>query len=232
MTIDLGEIYRTTRLRVADIVDDSVADRPVPATPAWNVHDVVAHLAGVLNDVAAGNLEGAATDPWTAAQVERGRDKAIGQMIDEWAEAATGFETFLSSPAGVNASASVMDISCHETDLRAALGLAPALTDEMLAWAGSSMREFFDAQVAAAGCHRSRSTSSDFEMFRGRLGRRTRDEVSAFGWSADPAPTSTSSSSSVPPTTRSAPDAARSRQRSESMWWWRRPLDEIAESLR
>jgi hypothetical protein len=29
---------------------------------------------------------------------------------------------------------------------------------------------------------------ADFEMFRARLGRRTRDEVSAFGWSADPAP--------------------------------------------
>src|SRR6478752_2466338 len=131
MTIDLGETYRTTRLRVADLVDDSVADRAVPATPAWTAHDVVAHLAGVLNDVATGNLEGAATDPWTAAQVERGRDRPISQLVDDWAAAAPGFETFLSSPAGVNASAALMDVSCHETDLRAALGLAPALSDEM-----------------------------------------------------------------------------------------------------
>jgi hypothetical protein len=188
MTIDLGEIYRTTRLRVADIVDDSVADRPVPATPAWTTHDVVAHLAGVLDDVAAGNLGGAATDPWTAAQVERGRAKDIGQMIDEWAGASTGFEAFLSSPAGINASAAVMDISCHETDLRAALGLAPALTDEMLAWAAAGMRESFDAQVAAAGLPAVAIDVADFEMFRARLGRRTRDEVAAFGWSADPAP--------------------------------------------
>jgi uncharacterized protein (TIGR03083 family) len=188
MTIDLGEIYRTTRLRVADIVDDSVADRPVAATPAWTTHDVVAHLAGVLDDVAAGNLEGAASDPWTAAQVERGRTKSIGELIDEWADASTGFEAFLSSPAGVNASASVMDISCHETDLRTALGLAPALSDEMLTWAGASMREFFDAQVAAAGLPPVTIDVADFEMFRGRLGRRTRDEVSALGWSADPAP--------------------------------------------
>jgi uncharacterized protein (TIGR03083 family) len=188
MTIDLGEIYRTTRLRVADIVDDSVAERRVPATPAWTTHDVVAHLAGVLEDVAAGNLAGAATDPWTTAQVERGRDKSIARMLDEWAEAATGFETFLSSPAGTTASAAVMDVSCHETDMRAALGLEPALTDEMLAWAGTSMREFFDAQVAAAGLPPVTIDVADFEMFRGRLGRRTREEVAAFGWSADPAP--------------------------------------------
>jgi uncharacterized protein (TIGR03083 family) len=188
MTIDLGETYRTTRLRVADVVDDSVADRAVPATPAWTAHDVVAHLAGVLDDVATGNLEGAATDPWTAAQVERGRGRPIGQLLDDWAAAAPGFESFLSSRAGVNASAALMDVSCHETDLRAALGLAPALSDEMLAWAAATMREGFDAQVAAAALPPVTIDVADFEMFRGRLGRRTRDEVSAYGWSADPAP--------------------------------------------
>ena len=188
MDIDLGATYRASRLRIAELVDDSVADRHVPATPAWSAHDVVAHLAGVLNDVAAGNLEGAATAPWTAAQVERGRDKAVAQVVEEWAGAAAGFEAFLSSPAGVNASAAVMDVSCHETDLRAAFGLAPALSGEMLAWAAGSMREAFDSQVAAAGLPAVKIDVSDFEMFRGRLGRRTRDEVSAFGWSADPAP--------------------------------------------
>jgi hypothetical protein len=29
---------------------------------------------------------------------------------------------------------------------------------------------------------------SDLELFRARLGRRTVDEVCAYGWSADPAP--------------------------------------------
>jgi uncharacterized protein (TIGR03083 family) len=188
MTIDLGEIYRATRLRVSDIVDDSVADLPVPATPAWTTHDVVAHLAGVVDDVAAGNLDGVATERWTAAQVARGSDKGITQLLDEWAGSASGFEAFLSSPAGTNASAAVMDVSCHETDLRTALGLPPALTDEMLAWAAAGMREAFDSQVAAAGLPAVKVDVADFEMFRGRLGRRTRNEVSAFGWSCDPTP--------------------------------------------
>ena len=188
MAIDLGATYRASRMRVADLVDDTVADRPVPATPAWQVHEVVAHLAGVMQDVATGNLEGVTTDPWTAAQVERARGKSVAQVIDEWAGGATGFEQFLSSPDGANASAAVFDVHAHETDLRSALGLAPELSDEVVVWLGSGMREGFDGQVAAAGLPPVTIDVSDFELFRGRLGRRTADQVCAFGWSADPAP--------------------------------------------
>ncbi|MGZ4680076.1 MAG: maleylpyruvate isomerase family mycothiol-dependent enzyme, partial [Ilumatobacteraceae bacterium] len=42
--------------------------------------------------------------------------------------------------------------------------------------------------IAAAGLPEVTLEASDFELFRGRLGRRTRDEVAALGWSADPAP--------------------------------------------
>jgi hypothetical protein len=188
VAIDLGASYRAARLRVADLVNDDLADQPVPATPDWNVHAVVSHLYGVLTDVASGNLEGVTTAPWTSAQVERCRDKTVSQVIDAWAGVAPGFEAFLSSPAGSNASAAVMDVHCHETDLRAALGLAPALPADVLAWAGESMRDGFRAQVAAAGLPAVTLDASDFDLFRGRLGRRTRDEVAAYGWSVDPAP--------------------------------------------
>jgi uncharacterized protein (TIGR03083 family) len=151
------------------------------------VHDVVAHLAGVMHDVAAGNMEGAATEPWTAAQVVRGRGKSVAEILDEWTAAAAGFEEFLSSPDGGKGGSAVVDVSAHETDLRTALGLAPAVPDEALAWIAGRLREGFDSQVAAAGLPPVTIDVSDFEMFRGRLGRRTREEVSAFGWSADPA---------------------------------------------
>jgi uncharacterized protein (TIGR03083 family) len=188
VAIDLGESYRAARLRVADLVNDDLADHQVPATPDWNVHAVVSHLYGVLTDVSSGNLDGVTTAPWTAAQVERCRDKTVSQVIEEWAEVAAGFEMFLSSPEGANAIAAVMDVHCHETDLRAALGLAPALPDDVLAWAGESMRNAFHAEVESAGLPEVALDASDFDLFRGRLGRRTREEVAAFGWSADPAP--------------------------------------------
>lgn len=188
MGIDLGDMYRAARVRVAELAGNSPPDHAVPATPAWDVHDVVAHLAGVMSDVVSGNMEGAATSPWTAAQVERGRGKSVSEVIDEWAAGAPGFESFLSSPAGSKAGSAVVDVHAHETDVRSALGLAPAIPDDVLAWAAERLREGFDSQVVAAGLPPVSIDVSDFELFRGRLGRRTRDEVAAFSWSADPTP--------------------------------------------
>ncbi len=132
---------------------------------------------------------------WRARQPSRGlprrsnavADKTVAAVLGEWAAEAPGFESFLSSPTGAKAGAAVVDVHAHETDIRTALGLAPELPDEAVAWAAARLREGFDAQVAAAGLPPVTIEVSDFEMFRGRLGRRTRDEVSAFGWSADPA---------------------------------------------
>jgi uncharacterized protein (TIGR03083 family) len=188
MTIDLGAAYRASRLRVAALVDDSRAAQPVPATPEWNAHDVVAHLAGVMNDIVSGNMEGVTTKPWTAAQVERGRDKTVARLIDEWSAGAEDFEAFLSSPAGARAGLCVVDVHAHETDLRVAFGLEPDVPAEVAAWVGELMREDFDSRVASAGLPGVKIDVSDFELFRARLGRRTREQVSAFGWSADPAP--------------------------------------------
>ena len=188
MAIDLGDMYRAARVRVAELASRAPADHAVPATPAWCVHDVVAHLAGVMSDVVSGNMEGAATAPWTAAQVERGRGKSVSEIIDEWAAYASSFESFLSSPAGTKAGSAVVDVHAHETDVRTALGLAPEIPDAVLAWTAGRLREGFDAQVATVGLPPVTIDVADFELFRGRLGRRTRDEVSAFGWSADPAP--------------------------------------------
>jgi uncharacterized protein (TIGR03083 family) len=188
MTIDLGTSYRAARLRISDLVSEAVADRSVAATPEWNVHDVIAHLAGVVEDVVSGNLEGVATDPWTAAQVERGRDKTVTQLLTDWDVGASVIEGFLSSPAGETAGAAVFDIHTHETDLRTALGLPPELPEQFLNWVGPSMRDSFDAAVAEAGLPSATITATDFEMFRGRLGRRTRAEVSAWDWSGEPTP--------------------------------------------
>ena len=58
----------------------------VPATPAWRVRDVVAHLSGNLDDILAGNLDGVATDPWTAVQVDKRSDRSVEEILAEWSE--------------------------------------------------------------------------------------------------------------------------------------------------
>src|SRR3954468_2500593 len=72
---DIGAVYAEGRERISEIVTALEPDQQrtaVPGCPEWTVHDVVAHLSGVCADILAGNLEGVATDPWTAEQV-RGR---------------------------------------------------------------------------------------------------------------------------------------------------------------
>ena len=101
------------------------------------------------------------------------------------------FEAFLVlAGTAANAGAAVVDVHAHETDLRGRRSGLPRDTRRGAGLGGPRrLRAGFDAQVAAAGLPPvDASTCRDFELFRGRLGRRTADEVSGFGWSADPAP--------------------------------------------
>ena len=70
---DLGVHYGLARQRlsalVAGVEDQALV--PVPACPNWSVHDVIAHLVAVVEDVRAGRLTGPPSDQDTAAQVAR-----------------------------------------------------------------------------------------------------------------------------------------------------------------
>lgn len=186
MTLDLGAAYRAARERIMTLVTDADPATAVPATPEWNLHDVVAHLAGIVEDVRTGNMQGVTTDPWTAAQVERGRTKSMAQLLAEWTEGAPAIEGFLSSPAGASASRAVYDIHTHEADLCHALGVPALLPANVVDWAAGELLDSFHSAVAAAGLPQVVVGATPFEVLRGRLGRRTEAEVSAYDWSADP----------------------------------------------
>lgn len=188
MQPDLGGVYRASRRRIGDLVSDEVALIPVPATPLWNVHDVVAHLAGITVDVATGNMDGVTTDPWTAAQVERSRHRSVGELLAIWDEHAPLVEGFLSSPEGAGAYRAVLDVHTHEADLLNALGRSIELPGDVMAWMAEVLRTGFVDAATAAGLPPVSVRASDFEWFRGRLGRRTETEVRAFGWTLDPEP--------------------------------------------
>ncbi|MDP2291229.1 MAG: maleylpyruvate isomerase family mycothiol-dependent enzyme [Actinomycetota bacterium] len=190
MSIDLGVLYRAARVRIGELVSRPTTDPdlPVPATPRWTVHDVVAHVSGVAADGTSGNMAGAPGEEWTAAQVQRSANRSIAELLEEWERTGQLMEGFLSSPAGVNASAAVMDIHTHEADLRHALGVPLEVPDDFLEWAGAALRDGFADAVAAAGLPPVQVTAPDVEWFRGRLGRRTEAEVRGFDWSAEPGP--------------------------------------------
>ncbi len=188
MTVDRGEAYRAARLRISELVSDDVGDLRVAATPAWDVHDVVAHVTGIVDDATSGNMEGAPGEAWTAAQVERGKGRTVAEMVTVWHEKAPLVEMVLSSAEGESRARAVFDIHTHECDLLTALGRSIAVPPDVAAWIGESLRDDFAAAVAAAGLPPVSVEVGDVELFRSRLGRRTADEVRGYRWSADPDP--------------------------------------------
>ncbi len=184
----LGQLYGASRRRICALVRTADPAVPVPATPQWDVHDVVAHLAGIVEDAVSGNMDGVTTDAWTAAQVERGRGRSVGDLVDAWTQRAPLVEEVLSSGGSSNAVRAVLDVHTHEADLAHALGLAATIPADELSWMADVLRSEFDAEVAAAGLPAVRVDADDWSWFRGRMGRRTVEEVAAFAWSVDPTP--------------------------------------------
>jgi uncharacterized protein (TIGR03083 family) len=120
--------YRGVRARVAEAVAGADRAARCPLTPEWTVGDTLAHLVGVATDVAAGNLEGVATDPWTAAQVAARTGRSIGELLAEWEESGPQFdELMFQVPIAVSGQA-IFDAVTHEHDIRHALG-APGAHD-------------------------------------------------------------------------------------------------------
>jgi uncharacterized protein (TIGR03083 family) len=121
---EVGDAYAGCRRRMSELVVSLDAPRtscPVQACPGWSVHDVVAHVTGVVDDAMAGRLDGVATEPWTDAQVRARRSTPTADVVAEWNDKAPSFEGLL-DPAGDMGRQAVTDVVTHEHDIRGALG--------------------------------------------------------------------------------------------------------------
>jgi hypothetical protein len=159
--------YRSLRARVTDLaagIDGETANTTVPATPEWSVHDLLAHLAGVPNDIISGQLEGIATDPWTQVQVDARRARSVAELLTEWEEFGSQVDALIPAFPPEAAAQLVFDASTHEQDLRHALG-APGAREPV-----ASVR------------------TTRFEVFRGTTGRRSAAEIASWAWDGDPRP--------------------------------------------
>ena len=193
--------YAGCRERIISLLHDQPDDcAPVPTCPAWTVHDVVAHLAGAVDDVLAGRLDGLASDEWTAAQVDARRDKPLPWIIFEWVANAPRFEPIL-DVVGDAGQQGVADIVSHEHDIRLALG-APGARDSdgvriALGWV--ARRVIASARDHGVGM-RVVSTSGldlgerdadatliadDFELLRAMTGRRSLEQLREMKWEGD-----------------------------------------------
>jgi uncharacterized protein (TIGR03083 family) len=197
--IDLGKHYERARVRIGELVRPLMADQaatPVQACPGWTVHDVLAHLVGLVEDAIAGRLQGIPTEEQTDLQVARHYDSSIESMLATWAELSPLFSPVIRDneiwPA-------VLDACSHEHDMRAALnqpgdreldtirlGAIRLLGSIDIGARVTTTLDDGTVVVAGAGDDAYELETTAFEAFRFRLGRRSRKQVAGLSWTPDP----------------------------------------------
>jgi uncharacterized protein (TIGR03083 family) len=204
---EIGSIYAEGRTRLADLVsseDPHGSTGPVPGCPEWAVRDVIAHVTGVCADVLAGNIEGVATPPWTAAQVHQRKDRDLAAIFDEWAAVAPQVEAIAQHFPARTDEQWVLDLTTHEHDIRGALS-CPGGRDAAGVLVGLDFATTMGmaASIDARGLPALRVKASDrewivgngepaaslegspFELFRAMTGRRSERQVRALQWEGD-----------------------------------------------
>jgi uncharacterized protein (TIGR03083 family) len=202
VSTDYASAYHDLRTRVSDLlrsIEPAALDTIAPATPEWRVRDVLAHITGVCDDIATGNMAGVATDDWTAAQVTKRRAWTLVQMLDDWDAHATTLEGVMND-LGPRIGQLLADAATHEQDIRGALDApggreAPALVigvdwglgtlgDRMTREGRGTLRVDHEGGTSELGagdpCTGLRSTR--FELGRAMTGRRSRAQMRAMDW--------------------------------------------------
>ena len=127
---DWGALYRENVAAVsalaATLTEDQLATT-VPATPDWNVHEVIAHLAGTASDGVTGRMDGAPGDEWTSRHVGERAGLPVADLV---AELRSRQDDVAESAADNPAPALIWNIAVHHADLHEALGL-PRLPERL-----------------------------------------------------------------------------------------------------
>ena len=200
-TPDLAGMYRETRERLTALVsglDEARLATAVPACPGWSVADVIGHLAAIPEDALAGRLTGPPSVAETAVQVDRFRGRPMARTLTGWTSMAPQFEEIV---AAFEIWPAVIDVASHEQDIRGAVG-QPGARDtgvirELAGWLVTRLRPpvpmrvtFEDTQILIGpdGEPVLGLTTTRYEAFRWRMGRRSRSQLAALDWSGDPSP--------------------------------------------
>lgn len=205
---DTIDAYRSVQDRMTALVrdlDQQATSVAVPATPEWQVRDLVAHVVGITADLIAGNIDDAGSDPWTAAQVEQRRGCTVADLLGEWETTWPAFAMALDGLDPFRCSQVVFDVTTHEHDLRGALG-EPGERDSTavdIGWAWATavvgqMRDGFSAGaleirteqgdvVVGAGEVTGSVQAGRFDLWRAMTGRRSAEQVRYYTWQGEPA---------------------------------------------
>ena len=161
---------------------------------------MLSHVSGVPDDGLAGRIDGAATEPWTASQVERNAGFTVEELLERWEGQ---YEAFGAAIEAMSEERPPFDCHSHEHDIRQALGrpgnrssaiiadAAPALLANLAEVPVSIAVDLGDGTTVHAGQGKADASvglsTNRFEVFRSVLGRRTPEQVRGLEWTGEPA---------------------------------------------
>lgn len=204
--IDCGALYEGLRVQLLALVgglSEPQLATTVPATPAWSVQDVIAHLVGICADLNGGRFGATSGDEWTAAQVGSRRGRSLGDVATEWDAEAPRFEDGLRLFGYEMGSHFVGDLVQHLADIHNALGRPPFSDDEAIMVALDFYLDSFHATLLdqgigavevktdresltlGAGAMIAAMGAPSYGLLRALGGRRSEAQVRALEWSGD-----------------------------------------------
>jgi hypothetical protein len=170
---------------------------------------VVAHLTGLCEDWVNHEVDGHASEPWTASQVARFAGSSLDEVLARWDQAVDRFAALDDDPVmGPPARWAFGDAVIHEADIRGALNVLRVPHDVVLValkGAVARWRQVLGAAVVPTLVVRVPDArdwwlgepddgepleveASAYEVFRGLAGRRSRQQIAGWTWSGDPEP--------------------------------------------
>ena len=176
---DWAGVYRSNVEAVTALAETLKAEqlsRRVPATPEWDVHDVLAHLAGSPADALSGRMDGAPSAAWTQRHVGERSARTVDELV---AEIRGSVDGVVASLDGNDSPALVWNAAVHHADLHEALGKGAPPEHHwrpvLESIAPRSLGEHADAVVAVP----------DYELFRAFFSRRSRSQMAGWDTSLD-----------------------------------------------
>ena len=155
----------------ADLSNEQLSAR-VPATPDWDVHDLLSHMAGGAADLVHDRMDDAPSTEWTERHVTSRSARTAAELAQELRDNAEGVATKV---AETDRPAIVWDLVVHHADLHEALGLGAMPAD---LWA--PVLEAAAAMRLGEDTDQVRSAAADYELFRALFSRRSRGQLA--GW--------------------------------------------------
>jgi uncharacterized protein (TIGR03083 family) len=206
---DPGDVYDAVRLafvRMLRAAPSTALATAVPATPAWTVKDVVAHVVGLAADLNAlrfPDADDTGGDRFSARQVSSRAGCTLDELIAEWDVEAPVFEGGLRAFGYEFGSHFVADVHAHYHDVRAAVSLSDDPDPVAVGVALDHYLGHIDEQLTARGEGRVRMVADGLDRTVGRgevvatlrtepftllrvlSARRSLREVRALPWTGD-----------------------------------------------